>query len=64
MSGGEGTIVQFDNVGLRYGTEREVLSREESALLEFLSESEKLDVGRAACCQLPVPDYFDLLLPE
>ena len=26
MSGGEGTIVQFDNVGLRYGTEREVLS--------------------------------------
>ena len=26
MSGGEGSIVQFDNVGLRYGTEREVLS--------------------------------------
>ena len=26
MSGREGTIVQFDNVGLRYGTEREVLS--------------------------------------
>ena len=26
MSGGEGNIVQFDNVGLRYGTEREVLS--------------------------------------
>ena len=26
MSGGEGAIVQFDNVGLRYGTEREVLS--------------------------------------
>src|SRR5690242_12888807 len=26
MSGLEGSIVQFDNVGLRYGTEREVLS--------------------------------------
>jgi len=26
VSGGEGSIVQFDNVGLRYGTEREVLS--------------------------------------
>ena len=26
MSGGEGSIVQFDNVGLRYGTDREVLS--------------------------------------
>jgi len=26
MSGGESSIVQFDNVGLRYGTEREVLS--------------------------------------
>jgi cell division transport system ATP-binding protein len=26
MSGPEGSIVQFDNVGLRYGTEREVLS--------------------------------------
>ena len=26
MSGSEGHIVQFDNVGLRYGTEREVLS--------------------------------------
>jgi len=26
MSAGEGSIVQFDNVGLRYGTEREVLS--------------------------------------
>ncbi len=26
MIGGEGSIVQFDNVGLRYGTEREVLS--------------------------------------
>jgi cell division transport system ATP-binding protein len=26
MSGAEGSIVQFDNVGLRYGTEREVLS--------------------------------------
>ena len=26
MNGGEGSIVQFDNVGLRYGTEREVLS--------------------------------------
>ena len=26
MSGAEGHIVQFDNVGLRYGTEREVLS--------------------------------------
>lgn len=26
MSGGGGSIVQFDNVGLRYGTEREVLS--------------------------------------
>ena len=26
LSGGEGIIVQFDNVGLRYGTEREVLS--------------------------------------
>ena len=26
MSAGEGAIVQFDNVGLRYGTEREVLS--------------------------------------
>ena len=26
MSQGEGSIVQFDNVGLRYGTEREVLS--------------------------------------
>ena len=26
MSGREGSIVQFDNVGLRYGTEREVLS--------------------------------------
>src|SRR5690606_17483452 len=26
VSGGEGTIVQFDNVGLRYGIEREVLS--------------------------------------
>jgi len=26
VSGGEGAIVQFDNVGLRYGTEREVLS--------------------------------------
>ena len=26
MSVGEGSIVQFDNVGLRYGTEREVLS--------------------------------------
>jgi len=26
VSAGEGSIVQFDNVGLRYGTEREVLS--------------------------------------
>jgi cell division transport system ATP-binding protein len=26
MSGPEGSIVQFDNIGLRYGTEREVLS--------------------------------------
>lgn len=26
MNAGEGSIVQFDNVGLRYGTEREVLS--------------------------------------
>ena len=26
MSGPEGSIVQFDNVGLRYGTDREVLS--------------------------------------
>ena len=26
MSAGEGSIVQFDNVGLRYGTDREVLS--------------------------------------
>lgn len=26
MSGADGSIVQFDNVGLRYGTEREVLS--------------------------------------
>jgi cell division transport system ATP-binding protein len=26
VNGGEGHIVQFDNVGLRYGTEREVLS--------------------------------------
>jgi len=26
VSGAEGSIVQFDNVGLRYGTEREVLS--------------------------------------
>ncbi len=26
MSGGEGSIVQFDNVGLRYGTDREVLT--------------------------------------
>jgi cell division transport system ATP-binding protein len=26
VSGGEGSIVQFDNVGLRYGTDREVLS--------------------------------------
>ena len=26
MSGGDASIVQFDNVGLRYGTEREVLS--------------------------------------
>jgi cell division transport system ATP-binding protein len=26
MSGSEGSIVQFDNVGLRYGTDREVLS--------------------------------------
>ena len=26
MSGGESSIVQFDNVGLRYGTDREVLS--------------------------------------
>jgi len=26
MSGGDSSIVQFDNVGLRYGTEREVLS--------------------------------------
>mgnify|MGYP000448176837 CR=1 FL=1 len=26
MSGKEGSIVQFDNVGLRYGTDREVLS--------------------------------------
>ena len=26
MNGGEGSIVQFDNVGLRYGTDREVLS--------------------------------------
>ena len=26
MSGAEGSIVQFDNVGLRYGTDREVLS--------------------------------------
>ena len=26
MSAGEGSIVQFDNVGLRYGTEREILS--------------------------------------
>jgi len=26
VSGGEGSIAQFDNVGLRYGTEREVLS--------------------------------------
>ena len=26
MSGTEGSIVQFDNVGLRYGTDREVLS--------------------------------------
>ena len=26
MSAGEGSIVLFDNVGLRYGTEREVLS--------------------------------------
>jgi cell division transport system ATP-binding protein len=26
MSGGDGSIVRFDNVGLRYGTEREVLS--------------------------------------
>ena len=26
MSGAEGRIVQFDNVGLRYGTDREVLS--------------------------------------
>jgi cell division transport system ATP-binding protein len=26
VSGGEGSIVQFDNVGLRFGTEREVLS--------------------------------------
>ena len=26
MSGGESSIVQFDNVGLRYGIEREVLS--------------------------------------
>ena len=26
MNGGEGSIVRFDNVGLRYGTEREVLS--------------------------------------
>jgi len=26
VSGGEGAIVQFDNVGLRYGTDREVLS--------------------------------------
>jgi cell division transport system ATP-binding protein len=26
MSAGEGSIVQFDNVGLRYGTDREILS--------------------------------------
>ena len=26
MSGGQGSIVTFDNVGLRYGTEPEVLS--------------------------------------
>ena len=26
MSASEGSIVQFDNVGLRYGTDREVLS--------------------------------------
>ena len=26
MSGAEGSIVQFDNVGLRYGTDREILS--------------------------------------
>ena len=46
MSGGEGSIVQFDNVGLRYGTEREVLS---DIVVHALSRAASISSpGRAA----------------
>ena len=36
MSGGEGSIVQFDNVGLRYGTEREVPEASKDVIADAL----------------------------